>query len=102
MKNPFKKSGTDWVKWTGKAPKSNKQQLIDYALQRKIAIYIDSQHENADGLASMFRAVVSEAELEKRIGEYKKIYWQRFTFFLVLVGTLASGFVWIASKFKWF
>jgi hypothetical protein len=102
MKNFFRKSGSDWSKWMGEVPKSDKQKLIDYALKRKIAIYVDSPNENADGLASMFRGIVSEAELDKRIGEYKKLYWQKFTFFFLVASGLAGVFVWVGTKFKWF
>jgi hypothetical protein len=86
----------------GKEFVSRKQKLIIYAQKRKIPIHVDDVSENAHGLVSMFRGVVSEAELDKRIGEYKKIFWQKVTFFLVLISSLAGGFVWVGTKFKWF
>ena len=92
----------DWFSWFGKPKFSEKQKKIDYAKKKNIPIYIDDHNETSTGIYANFRAVVSEVELEKRISDHKKLYWQRLRVIITIIGALAGAIVWIGTKLKWF
>lgn len=102
MKNPFKKSGTDWDTWAGPMKVSGKQKLIDYCIQKGIPIYTDNADESSTGIAGKMRPVVSEAELDKRIREYKDSFWRKVQIAFTIIAGCIAGIAWLATKFHWF
>lgn len=92
----------DWTRYFGKIQQSRKQKLVETAKKRDVSVYIDDIGETSDGIYSNFRAVVSEAELEKRLAEHKRLFWQRATFWFGIFCSMVAAFVWIGTKLSWF
>ena len=65
MKTRWLKDGEeDWSKWLGEMPNNSKRLIIEKCMKNNVSIYVDDATEQA---GSIFRAVASEAELEKRL-----------------------------------
>lgn len=103
MKNIFKRQQReqDWSLYFGKVEPSKKRRLIQFAEKKNISIYLDDSGENSSGVYAVFRGVASEVELEKRINDYKKLYWQKVGTTFAIICSLCGGLVWLASKLMW-
>lgn len=94
---------TDWLKFIGKNKEiTKKEKSINYATRNGISIYIDDPKEKTSGIYSIFRQVASESEIEKRITEYKKLYWQRIAIIFTFICSITVFVKWIAEKYHLF
>lgn len=57
----------DWSKYLSQAPTSSKRLLIEECRKRGVVIFVDDPTETTEGVYSNFRAVASEAELQRRL-----------------------------------
>ncbi|SRR5260221_11160642 len=92
----------DWTRYFDKPQRSRKKNLIETANKKDVSIYIDDSSETSDGIYSNFRAVVSEAELEKRLAEHKRLFLQRATLAFAIFCSSVTAVVWVGAKLKWF
>ena len=97
-----KKKEQDWSKWLGKVQLTKKQRLIEFCEKKGISIYLDDSSETSAGVYANFRGVVSETELEKRVNDYKKFYWQKVGTIFAIICSVAAGVVWLGGKLKFF
>ncbi|PUE43433.1 hypothetical protein [Limnohabitans sp. Hippo3] len=57
----------DWSRYLSQAPTSSKRLLIEECRRRGVIIFVDDPTETTEGVYSNFRAVASEAELQRRL-----------------------------------
>ncbi len=93
----------NWEKFFGVQEQSKKQKLIRFAQRKSISIFVDDNNEVSEGRHSdIFRSVASEAEIEKRISDYKKLFWQKTSVLFAIICSIAGGTAWLGSKLQWF
>ena len=67
MGNKKKNDSEDFSNYCNDSIKSKKELLIDKCRTKDVSIYIDDESETSSGIYAEFRAVASEAELERRL-----------------------------------
>lgn len=57
--------------------KSRKQQLIEECNKHNVCVFIDDSTESSSGIYSKIRATASEAELERRLNQFKTVQFSQ-------------------------
>lgn len=56
---------------------SRKQQLIEECNKHNICVFVDDPTESSSGIYGAMRATVSEAELERRLNNFKSVQFSQ-------------------------
>ena len=62
-----KPDGTDFSDYLGVQPQSRKRRLLQECEKHDVSIFVEDESEQSSGVYAAMRAVVSEAELERRL-----------------------------------
>ena len=92
LKQLFARKQNDqyFSKYLGEVPQTRKQRLLEECRKNDVSICIDNSSEQSSGIYSELRAVVSEAELERRLNAKKAVVQSSRANFIAAIAFIVS------------